>query len=99
MIHFQVGFDGLLFVRKLTKGVLQGRARFAIAYNLYLYVWIKSTKDQGQIFVGGNGIELCDKEHVFGYFGVGIGQVAEHFQSDSATVILLFLQLFSLLCL
>jgi len=87
IVHFEIGFRGRLFAGKFGKGVLQRSARFGIANDFHLDAFVKPTQNQFQIFVHCRWIEFANKQRVFRGANVRVGQVAEHFQNNGATLV------------
>jgi len=56
IVHFKVGFHGLLFLSKFHKGILQGSARIVISNNFGLDLLIKAAENEFQIFIFRDGI-------------------------------------------
>jgi hypothetical protein len=79
IIHFEIGLDSGLFVGEFGKCVLQGSTSLLIANDLHLDVFIKTRKNQLEIFIDRHRIEFANKQDIFRCSNVGIGQVAQHF--------------------
>jgi hypothetical protein len=75
VVHFEISLHGLLFFLKLGESILQRLTRALVSNNFYFHCRIESTEDEFQIFVLSDGVELANKQHIFGGFNVGVGQI------------------------
>ena len=80
VVHLEVSVHTIVFVLKLDKRVLKRVASLLVSDYLTAQNWSKSRKNDLQIFVCCRWVQLADKEDIFWWFSICIGDVSDHFE-------------------